>query len=352
MIKDSTSLHILIVEDNPGDQLIVEEYLKDHLTRHKITSSATYGEAEELLKDGSNSFDVILLDLTLPDISKETLIARTAEMVDGIPVIILTGYADLDFAVKSLSVGMSDYLIKDTITPLVIYKSIIYAIERQRFIMSLKASEKRYMDIFHLSPEPMWLYEAKTYRFLDVNNAAINRYGYSKDEFLQMTLADIRPREDVPLFHEAVKTVNHASVGGEIEDGPFRHQKKDGTIIFVDIRFNFIDFRGSRAVIILATNVTERVMRMRAIEMQNKKLKDIAWTQSHVVRAPLSRLKSIVDMLHSSVPLDEDERNRLLNSIRDSADELDIITKDIVRKSRAALANSETAEKQGGEHGL
>jgi CheY-like chemotaxis protein len=74
MMKDSTPLRILIVEDNPGDQLIVEEYLHDHLVHPLITCATNFGETVELLEAEAAAFDVILLDLTLPDISKETLI--------------------------------------------------------------------------------------------------------------------------------------------------------------------------------------------------------------------------------------------------------------------------------------
>jgi len=344
MIKDKTPYRILVVEDNLGDQVIVEEYLTEHLLRPEIIVATSFGAAKKLLDEQSERIDVILLDLTLPDISKETLIEQTGQINTSIPVIILTGYSDLDFAVKSLSVGISDYLLKDTISPLVIYKSILYAKERQRFIMSLRASEKKYMDVFHLSPEPMWVYEAETKKFLDVNNAAVDRYGYTKDEFLAMTLSDIRPHEEVDGFTHALKILEESKGAGAVKGGPYRHQIKDGTIIFVDLRFNTIDFKGEKAIIVLATDVTKRVARIRAIEEQNEKLKEIAWTQSHIVRAPVARLMSIVDMLGGSPELNESERNKLLTGMRNSADEIDLITRDIVRKSKRILTDDSVSK--------
>src|SRR5690606_5724016 len=144
------------------------------------------------------------LDLSLPDVSKEELIKSSKEF-NQLPVIILTGYSDMDFAVNSLSQGVSDYLIKDMITPLILYKSVIYSIERHRFLQSLIASEKRYMDLFHLSPAPMWVYNLETLEFLDVNKAAVNNYGYTREEFMSMTLKDIRPSEDIQYLEEAVE---------------------------------------------------------------------------------------------------------------------------------------------------
>jgi len=65
----------------------------------------------------------------------------------------------------------------------VLYKSITYAIERRKVISELEESKRRYSNLFHLSPQPMWLYDTETYEFLQVNVAAIEHYGYSEDEF-------------------------------------------------------------------------------------------------------------------------------------------------------------------------
>src|SRR5690606_34852793 len=104
------------------------------------------------------------------------------------PVIVLTGYSDIDFGIKSLSMGISDYLLKEELSATSLYKSIMYSIERKEIYRTLKESEKRYKDLFHLSPEPMWLYDVETLKFLDINNAAIKHYGFSREEFLNMTI--------------------------------------------------------------------------------------------------------------------------------------------------------------------
>ena len=113
------------------------------------------------------------------------------------PIIILTGYADIDFSIKSISQGILDYLLKDDLNATTLYKSIIYAIERKKTISELKESEKRYSDLFHLSPQPMWVLDPETFRFVQVNKATIELYGYSEEEFLNMTLMDIKQEEDI-----------------------------------------------------------------------------------------------------------------------------------------------------------
>lgn len=327
---DKNKYHILIVEDNPGDYFLVEDYLSEHIQKPNLTHCLTYQEAKTKLNDQNESFDLILLDLSLPDISKEDLMKEMIREVKTTPVIVLTGYADLDIATKFLSQGVSDYLVKDLISPLVLYKSILYAMERHRFVQNLKQSEKRYMDLFQLSPSPLWVYDIETLRFLDVNQAAIAHYGYSKGEFLSMTLKDIRPEEDIPLLEEAVNAVKNNAI--DFYNNTFRHKKKDGTIIQVEVFSNKIEINNKSAEVVLASDITEKLQQVQAIETQNKKLKEIVWIQSHVVRAPVTRLLALVDIIKNT-ELTPTEKDEMLEHIESSAKEMDSIINEIVEKS-------------------
>lgn len=134
---------ILVVEDNPGDFLLISECLREQLAGVDIAGAGSFGELTELSRDNSLSWDVILLDITLPDQAGEPLIRETLQLFPDTPVIILTGYTDFDFSVRSLTMGVSDYLLKDEITPFVLYKSILYSSERKKITLDLEASEKR-----------------------------------------------------------------------------------------------------------------------------------------------------------------------------------------------------------------
>jgi len=195
MIKDKKPYRILVIEDNPGDYFIVEDFLMEQILNPSIVHVINFKEAAAILSSDT-SFDVILLDLTLPDKSSENLIAEILTVAAASPVIILTGYTDIDFSIKSISMGILDYLLKDELNAVMLYKSILYSIERKKAIAELKESEKRYSDLFHLSPQPMCLYEKDTYRFTKINNAATVHFGYTEKEVLQMSLLDIIPAED------------------------------------------------------------------------------------------------------------------------------------------------------------
>lgn len=328
--KDNKTYQIVVVEDNPGDYTLIQDYLEEKFLSPKILWAKNYKEAKAIVTDKTIKSDLMLLDLTLPDKSGEELITEMHQCCRDIPLVVLTGYSDFTFAVKSLSLGVSDYLIKDELDANSLYKSIIYNIERKKTLLQLETSEKRYSDLFHLSPQPMWVYDIETLRFLDVNLAAEKHYGYSFQEFLGMTIKDIKPSEDIPILIRDLESINKKA--GIRSSGPFRHQKKNGEIIHVEIQSNTIPFQNTVGRVILANDVTERNAYVEAIEKQNEKLKEIAWIQSHVVRAPLSRMMGLIDII-KNYGIDDIENEELLNYLLVSAEELDNIIRDISKKA-------------------
>jgi PAS domain S-box-containing protein len=112
-----------------------------------------------------------------------------------------------------------------------------------------------YRDMFEANPHPMWVYDRETLAFLDVNDAAMTNYGYSRDEFLSMTIKDIRPPEEVPqLIAEISRTP-----GATKSPGPWRHRRKDGSEIIAETSSHSIDFAGRMAVVVLASDITQRI---------------------------------------------------------------------------------------------
>lgn len=248
-------LNILVVEDNIGDYFLIQEYLSDGVLPHNIFHVRTLTELKGKLLTGI-AFDIILLDLSLPDSSGETLVKEVMAVADEIPVIVLTGYADRDFGIRSLSLGVADYLLKDELSASLLSKSTAYSIERRRINISLRESEKRHKELFHLNPVPMWVYDINTLQFLDVNQAAIAHYGYSKVEFLNMNILQIRPKESIP---EVIETINEIKNQGRSIKRIWRHLKKNGELIYVEVAGNVIDFTGKKARLVLATDITEKL---------------------------------------------------------------------------------------------
>ncbi len=119
---------------------------------------------------------------------------------------------------------------------------------------ALCKSQAQYKLLFESNPVSMWVFDCQNLRFLAVNQAATRQYGFSESEFLAMTVADIRPEEDVPdLLHEIAKR-DH----GLRAPGVWRHRKKNGAIIDVDIVTHALDFQGVDAMLVSAYDITEQ----------------------------------------------------------------------------------------------
>jgi PAS domain S-box-containing protein len=115
-------------------------------------------------------------------------------------------------------------------------------------------SERRYRLLFEANPQPMWVYDRDRLTFLAVNNAAVRQYGFSRQEFLTMTIKDIRPSEDIPALLNNILT----ETDGLDEAGNWKHKKKDGTIIDVQITSHDLAFDGRPGKMVLAFDVTAR----------------------------------------------------------------------------------------------
>lgn len=119
--------------------------------------------------------------------------------------------------------------------------------------------------LFHQNPQPMWIYERATLRFLNVNEAATVKYGYSKEEFLRMTLADIRPPEDVAKLRAAVAGAGRDGYG---ESEGWRHVTKGGSLLHVTIHSQKLNYGDTDAVLVVASDVTRVIETIGQLEMQ------------------------------------------------------------------------------------
>jgi PAS domain S-box-containing protein len=126
--------------------------------------------------------------------------------------------------------------------------------ERKKAETELRASEQKYKLLFESNPLPMWMLTLPDYRFIDVNSVALLQYGYTKEEFLKLAPMDFRPTE----VHKKLKALTSTEFRGVHHAGIWRHKKKDGTIIYVDIVTHDINHKGQMRRLVLANNITER----------------------------------------------------------------------------------------------
>ncbi|MCB1826205.1 MAG: PAS domain S-box protein [Candidatus Competibacteraceae bacterium] len=134
---------------------------------------------------------------------------------------------------------------------------------------ALEESEARYRLLFDSNPHPLWVFDLKTLAFLTVNDAAIAKYGYSRDEFLRMRVIDIRPSEEVPGFLESLFNSKQDIDCTRV----WRHLKKDGTPIDVETISHTLLYQGRPAKLVLANDITERRRMEEALRKSEERLR-------------------------------------------------------------------------------
>lgn len=126
--------------------------------------------------------------------------------------------------------------------------------ERKRVLEALRQSEERYRLLFDHNPVPMWLYDAETLHFVAVNETAVRNYGYTEEEFLGMSIGQIRPEEDLERFIENVR----ATRDEPLTVSEWRHRRKDGTILHVEVMSRPLVFNGRPSRLVMAADITEK----------------------------------------------------------------------------------------------
>ncbi|MEO6405644.1 MAG: PAS domain S-box protein [Ferruginibacter sp.] len=144
--------------------------------------------------------------------------------------------------------------------------------ERKKTEEALKLSEHKYRLLFDQNPMPMWMISLPERRFLDVNTAAIEFYGYSRKEFLEMTVKDIRPPDDIPEFQSRLNTYR----SGINNAGIWRHKKKNGSIVKVSIITHDVIFEGQHAKLVLGTDVTEKLIAEESLKKSHEEYRQLA----------------------------------------------------------------------------
>jgi PAS domain S-box-containing protein len=204
-------------------------------------------------------WDLVLSDFALPRFSAPEALKVLHDSGQDLPFIIISGSIQEEDAVASLRAGAHDFIVKDRLTRLV------PAITRELRDAENRAAHRReqetrlelesgYQLLFANSPLPMWMYDPQTLQFVEVNEATIATYGYSRDEFLQMRITDIRPAKDVRPLVESL-----AKPRGDFRPSEnWRHYWKDGSLREVEIAAHSLEIGGRALSLAVVHDVTER----------------------------------------------------------------------------------------------
>jgi PAS domain S-box-containing protein len=191
---------------------------------------------------------------------------------------------DLEFQIirkdnSIFPVSLSATAIKDSNGNYLVSRSVMIDIsdrkqleaQHEQTTAELRNSEARYRLLFESNPNPMWIYDPESLRFLEVNQAAIDHYGYSVAEFLQMTITDIRPAEDTTALHQ----FNFCLLPGKSYSGTGKHRKKSGELIDVEVMAHAFSVAGKQANLVLVKDITILQQNEAALNLAHQRIIDV-----------------------------------------------------------------------------
>ena len=279
-------LMVLLIEDNPEHADLVRERLDgessvysacQHIAypcyvRERPDSessvyfhldfdwAATLEAGRERLAQGKT--DLILLDLSLPDSHGMDTFRSIRSLAPQLPVVIFTGRNDQELGFQTIHEGGQDFLAKGQATPQLMDKVIRYALERKYAQAALLRSEERYRLLFDTIPQPICIFSRRTSAFLTANQAALDQYGYSKEEFLRRGILDLNIPESVE--------VTSAWLAAKDWRSPLRtrHRRKSGSDMDVEMTVREVDFAAEPAGFAIITDISERRRAEQKLEYQ------------------------------------------------------------------------------------
>lgn len=265
-----------------------------------------------------SSFDVVLLDLSLPDSQGLNTVTKLHTEVPDIPIVVLTGLDDRDVALQAVVQGAQDYLVKGKITAELLDRTIKYAIEREHTARLLRHSEDRYRQLVELSPHAILI--SKQGKIVFVNSVAVDMLGASdRSEIMNMNIADhIDPAHRDSVLLRLEQSITDHSVIEPIES---KFIKFDGTTIDGEITAAPLTYDGSAALQIVIQDISDRkraeAQILQALEREKElnQLKSMFISMvSHEFRNPLTAIKMSSQMLQD-VNLPEARRGRRYETI-------------------------------------
>ncbi|MEO8286751.1 MAG: PAS domain S-box protein [Chloroflexota bacterium] len=284
---ESDHLRVLLVEDNPSFADLMEAILNEgDYGNFYAVRAARLSDARDLMKE--SEFDVVLLDLSLPDSTGINTLTLLHQENPNLPVVVLTGTQDENLALDALRNGAQDYLVKGQNDNEVLVRAIRYAVERKRVERKFLESESRYRALMEQASDGIFVVDRRG-RLTDVNPVGATMLGYEPNELLHMNQRDLVMPLARELNHEGLEEFRSGRI--IVQERVVRH--KNGTNITVEIGAKLLD---DGRIMAIARDVTARKVAEEALQ---------------------ARAQEQANLLHQLLNAQEAERRRLSMDIHD-----------------------------------
>jgi len=245
--------NLLVILANEKKYEVLNNQLSGlHYSKNNIFRSFSIDES---LFIADKSIGIVLADTSSMTLGIAAGMQTLQKYFKEIPIILLSDNDEKEFCINAIKEGAQDILIHSRFDSVQLEKTISFAIERMALTIKNKYALKEYKKQFENSPIPMWIVDTAM-KFMLVNNAAVEKYGYSKEEFSRMTIKDIRPKEDVESM---LKKFNEKRTA-YYDAGYWRHLKKNGEVFYAHIYSHATQYNGSEARLSFAIDANEQVL--------------------------------------------------------------------------------------------
>jgi len=338
---------ILLVEDNPGDVRLIQEFLCDaKMISFQVEVAERLSDGLKALSEGR--FDVVLLDLSLPDSSGLETLAKVLSNTQHVAIIVLTGLSDEGLALEAMRKGAQDYLVKDHVDEHLLSRAIRYAIERKRTEEALRESEEKYRTILESIEDGYYEVDiAGDFTFF--NDSMCRILGYTKDELMGMNNRQCSDKQTAKKVYQFFNKTYNTGKPSKLFDCEFI--KKNGTkryvetsvLLMKDSEAQPIGFRGIVRDISSRKKVEEEQKRLETQLQRAEKMEAIgtlAGGVAHDLNNVLSGIVSYPDLLLMQLPEDSPLRNPIF-TIQKSGQKAAAIVQDLLTLARRGVSVTE-----------
>jgi PAS domain S-box-containing protein len=320
---DRGKMKILLVEDNPGDARLIRVYLSEAgMAAFDLVHVDRLAEGIKRVRE--DGFDVVLLDLSLPDASGLETVKRMHAAAATCPIVVLTATDDESVALEALRVGAQDYLTKGRINGVLLTRAMRYAIERRRAEQALRESEERFRVLYASIIDAVLVHRVATDGrpglIVEANDAAARLLGYSRAEMLTKSIADV----SIPLPGPDPRSIATRLPSGRGALFELVFTAKDGRHVFAEVHAGSLAHDGKDAVLYVIRDVTERNRAEAVIAQKNAelaKLNDLKnqflGMAAHDLRNPLTVVNMASSFLldDASLALSAEQRHDFIRRI-------------------------------------
>ncbi len=331
MIAEPTTYRILIVDDDEDDFFITNQYIKN-IKGYNFKVEWRY-DYKSAMEDISNKkYDLYLVDYYLGAKTGLDFIKEAFEKKCDEPIIILTGRAAPELDAEVMHAGAVDYLIKGEMDTEKLERCIRHVIEKSVSVRTLKSNERKFRHIFERSKDAVFLIDAKTMCFTDVNEATTLLFEYDSEEIKTVSIFDL-------VVNQADKTmIKNQLLSGEIDDKEIQMHTKNNELIFGVLSLSMEVDSGGKAFL---QGIIHDITELKKIEKNNVRIEKLGMaerlvrTLAHEVRNPLNNINLSLEQLTEEMRTDD--ANLYLEIITRNSKRIETLITELLGASRPEI---------------